>query len=313
MNNLLPYIIAFLGVLAVGLVTMIFYLLIKQSTTKKDYTQQLEELIEDHDDSIGLDDGLVSKWNRHWQKILSESGIARYETTGNTAGMDMLILSIASFLVALLVSRNFFFGLVIPVGLLYAVSLVVSSTAQKKTKQIDDQLPGLLFAIKSNLQSGQTSESALLSVIPAMPSPLLEDLSVARNTILANGTFKEALERLSHETTSKDLKFLCACMIQASISGSSMIMQIDNIQKVLEERRKVASEIDTSVKAVSPALWLAGLVIPVMFFVSYFLDSSAQDFWFKTGLSWIGFFGIVGLYVAGLIMTKNQVNKVRNI
>lgn len=313
MTTALPYIIAFLAVMVIGLVAMIFYVFIKQSSSKKDYTQQLNELIEDEEETIKVDDSLISKWNLYWQKILFESGIKRYDSTGKTAGMDMILLAIVCFFVALLVSRNFFVAAIVPCGVLYGISFAMGTTAEKKTKKIDDQLPGLLFAIKSNLQSGQTSETALLSVIPTMPSPLLEDLSVARNTILANGTFKEALERLSENTASRDLKFLCACMIQASLSGTTMVTQVDNIQKVLEERRKVSSEIDVAVKSVAPALWLAGMIIPALFVVTFFIDSNAKDFWFTGFISWASFFAVLGFYIGGLILVKNQVGKVKNI
>ena len=223
------------------------------------------------------------------------------------------MLFVGVFFVSMLLLKNPVLPLAIVAVAWYVIVFYVRSASVKRTRAIEDQLSGLLFSVKSNLQAGDTNEKSLMGVVDSMPNPLREELTIGRNILLASGTFREALEAMSAGTSSNDLKFLCSCMIQAASSGASMTMQIDNIQKVLEERRRVSSEIDKAVKSVAPAMWLAGLVIPIMFVVSYFIDGAAQDFWFSTLLGWAGFGIVIALYVAGLIITKNQVDKVRNI
>lgn len=313
MDFLLPILFGLAGTAAVGLVAFLLYASFKPATKDVDYIDQLEELL-DGEDKVENEDSIIVKWNRYWGKLLGESEISRYSTTDDkTAGREVIIFMLVAFFITLALARNVFVSAVIIAALWYGIVFYIRSSTMRKTKAIDEQLPGLLFSLKSNLQAGDTNERAMMGIVDAMPSPLREELSVGKNILLANGTFKQALEKMAENTASKDFKFLCACMIQASASGSSMIMQVDNIQKVLEARREVASEIDTAVKAVSPALWLAGLIIPVMFVVSYFIDSAAKGFWFQTLYSWLFFFGVVALYVAGLLLTKNQVDKVRNI
>lgn len=312
MDLMLPFILAGLGVLLIGLVGYLIYSGFKP-VEERDYTEQLDELLGD-DDDFNKQENLIQKWNNYWGKLLGESEIDRYSLNDKaTAGREMVMLFVGIFFVSMLLLRNPILPIFIIAVVWYVLVFYVRSTAVRKTKAIDDQLTGLLFSVKSNLQAGDTNEKALMGVVDAMPSPLREELIVGRNILLSSGTFKEALEALSASTTSKDLRFLCSCMIQAANSGASMTQQIDNIQKVLESRRKVTAEIDQAVKSVSPAMWLAGLIIPVMFVVSYFIDGAAQDFWFSTLMGWAGFFGVIVLYVVGLIMVKHQVDKVRNI
>lgn len=313
MDLIMPIIVALLGTSLVGLVAYLIYLAIRP-VKEADYEEQLKEIINDGRESVDDKDSIVAKWHKYWGKLLGESDLERYTLDNKEmAGREVIMLFVGIFFIAMLLLRNPFLPAAIVAVAWYVIVFYVRSTALKKTKAIDDQLSGLLFSVKSNLQAGDTNEKALMGVVDAMPSPLREELIVGRNILLASGTFKEALEAMSAGTTSNDLRFLCSCMIQAASSGASMTLQIDNIQKVLEERRRVNNEIDKAVKSVSPAMWLAGLVIPVMFVVSYFIDGAAQDFWFSTLMGWAGFGIVVALYVAGLVMTKSQVDKVRNI
>lgn len=313
MDLIMPVLVALLGTFLVGLIGYLVYMALSP-VEENDYIDQLKEIVDDGSADYKKKDGIVSKWNNYWGKLLGESEIERYALDDKEkSGREVIMLFVGIFFVSMLLLRNPVLPLAIVAVAWYVIVFYVRSASVKRTRAIEDQLSGLLFSVKSNLQAGDTNEKALMGVVDAMPNPLKEELTIGRNILLASGTFKEALEAMSAGTSSNDLKFLCSCMIQAASSGASMTMQIDNIQKVLEERRRVSSEIDKAVKSVAPAMWLAGLVIPIMFVVSYFIDGAAQDFWFSTLLGWAGFGIVIALYVAGLVITKNQVDKVRNI
>lgn len=313
MDLIMPVLVALLGTFLVGLIGYLVYMALSP-VEENDYIDQLKEIVDDGSADHKKKEGIAGKWNNYWGKLLGESEIERYALDDKEkAGREVIMLFVGIFFVSMLLLRNPVLPLAIVAVAWYVIVFYVRSASVKRTRAIEDQLSGLLFSVKSNLQAGDTNEKALMGVVDAMPNPLKEELTIGRNILLASGTFKEALEAMSAGTSSNDLKFLCSCMIQAASSGASMTMQIDNIQKVLEERRRVSSEIDKAVKSVAPAMWLAGLVIPIMFVVSYFIDGAAQDFWFSTLMGWAGFGTVIALYVAGLIITKNQVDKVRNI
>lgn len=313
MDVLLPLLVGLTLTTVLGVIGYFLYVAFKPSDGDLDYSEQMSVLLGE-EVKKEESDNIIKKWNRYWGRLLGESNIDRYELDDEvTAGREVLMLFLGVFFVMLFLTKNPAFGALLVGVVWYLITFYVNTASYKKIRAIDDQLSGLLFSIKSNLQSGQTNERALMGVVDSMPEPLRQEVSVGKSVLAANGRFSEALEAIAAGTASRDLKFLCACMIQASDSGSSMTAQLDNIQKVLESRREVANAIDTAIKAVSPALWLAGAVIPVMFLVSYFMDTAAKDFWFKTPLSWVGFFAVVVLYLAGLMLTKRQVDKVRNI
>ena len=313
MDLIMPVIVALLGTFLVGLIGYLVYMALSP-VEENDYIDQLKEIVDDGSANDRKKENIVSKWNSYWGKLLGESEIERYALDDKEkAGREIIMLFVGVFFVSMLLLKNPVLPLAIVAVAWYVIVFYVRSASVKRTRAIEDQLSGLLFSVKSNLQAGDTNEKSLMGVVDSMPNPLREELTIGRNILLASGTFREALEAMSAGTSSNDLKFLCSCMIQAASSGASMTMQIDNIQKVLEERRRVSSEIDKAVKSVAPAMWLAGLVIPIMFVVSYFIDGAAQDFWFSTLLGWAGFGIVIALYVAGLIITKNQVDKVRNI
>lgn len=299
-----------------ALIISIVYLIYKsnksRASTEDNYMNQLDEIISGNEPTK-TNQSVIDQWNTYWGKILGGASFVDYDEDDNKAGRDVFFGIVIIALLVFILSRNIFVSLIVPPILAYGLIMVARTSSNNKSRELIDQLPGMLFALKSNLQAGNTNERALMEIVDSMPSPLYDDLVVARNILAANGTFQEALVEMSNKTTSRDLKFLCSCMIQASQSGASMTQQIDNIQKVLESRKEVSDKIDTAVKAVSPALWLSGLVIPAMFVVSYFLDSAAKGFWFQNLISWIGFLVVVALYITGLLLTKNQVDKVRNI
>ena len=315
LTEMYPYLIA-LGLTAlIVLLIVLIYLAIKKSRTSASYDEQLEELLEYeyNTSSSKVQDGIVARWNRHWAETLKGAGFARYNADSTGAGRDIALIAVAVAVLGSALMGQILIGPVLSVLVVFGASMFLRMKADKKSQDMNLQLPGFLFSLKANLQASETNERALLKVVDSMPSPLYDDLLIVKNRLLANGSFKEALEELSAKTSSRDLKFLCACMIQAAMSGSNMVTQLDSIQKVLEARRKVGDEIQKAVKTVQPAIWLSSAVIPALFLASYFMDASSREFWFIDPMSWIALGATVILYIAGMLLTKNQVDKIKNM
>lgn len=314
MTGMFPYIVAFGLTALLVLLGVLIYFAINKNRNTASYDEQLEELLQD-DQSSGASTKitLLSRWNNHWNKVLKGAGMARYDGDDNSAGRDMALISIGIMAIVTVVLGNVLIGIAIPVVIMFGSSMLLKMKSNKKEQELNIQLPGFLFSLKANLQASDTTERAMLKVIESMPSPLYDDLVIVKHRLLANGTFREALTELSEKTNSRDLKFLSACMIQASLSGANMVLQIDKIQKVLEDRRKVADEIDKATKTVQPAIWLSTAVIPALFLASYFMDASSRSFWFVHPLSWAAIIATIILYVAGMLITKGQVDKIKNM
>jgi len=300
----------------VGFVVFMAWVAIQRSK-EKTYEQQLADLleddlhIEDEDDVKAV--GLLTRWSRYWDAQFKELGWSRYNENPLKAGREVLIALGIVAVIGSLVTMSPFIGPVIALLLLFMASYIIKLVTSKKSEKIGLQLPGFLFALKANIQANETPERAVLKVIDAMPSPLYEDLVIVRNHILANSTFREALEDLSQKTASRDLKFLAACMIQATNAGANLEGQIETIQKVLDQRQVISNEINKAAKEASPSMWAASIAIPGTFIALFFGDPNAKDFWFQSLVSWLLFGVIIALWVAGIVLSRRLVNKIRNM
>jgi Flp pilus assembly protein TadB len=311
-SDLFLYLIAGGFTAVVGIIIAYAYFAIKKSGSSFD--EQLIILTEDDNDPNAVPKPSISaRWNRYWSEIAKESGIGHYHEADNNAGRDIVFLGIAAAVALSIAFGNVIAGAVVSVGMVFLASTVMKQMSNKKAEQINNQLPGFLFALKANVQASETPEKAILKVIDSMPSPLYDDIVIVKKRLLANSTFKEALQELSYKTASRDLKFLCACMVQASSSGANLEDQISTIQKILDARREVSNELTKAVKSVSPSIWVASIVIPGTFIATYFMDPSSQKFWFIEPFSWVALAGVAILWGAGIWLSMRMVNNIKNI
>lgn len=314
-TSMMPYLIALGFTALIVLLIVLIYLAVKRSKNAASHDEQLKELLIDDygPEQSSAKVTMVTKWNNHWGNILKSAGVLRYSSDHSAAGRDVFLFAVGAAVIMSVITRNVIVGAAVAAAGTFGVSMYLKMKAGRKSEDIAMQLPGFLFSLKANIQAADTNERAMLKVVDSMPSPLFDDLQIVKNRLLANGSFREALEEMSEKTSSRDLKFLCACMIQASLSGANMVNQIDSIQKVLEARRKVNDEINKAVKTVQPAIWLSTVVIPVLFLASYFMDANARMFWFIDPMSWIAMGATVVFYIAGMLLTKKQVDAIRDM
>lgn len=313
-DGLFPFIVAAVLTILLMLLGVVIYYTIKRTTQTVDFDSQLKDLMDDEDDDKPkTKTNLLEKWNRHWGNLFKEAGVARYNDNNKSAGRDVLIVIVVAAVILSLVIRNVLLGAAIAVAIPFIISFIMKQRINKKSSALNQQLPGFIFALKAQIQASETNERAMLKVVDAMPSPLYEDLRIVKNKLLASSSFKESLEELSRKTSSKDLKFLAACMIQATSSGANLENQLDSIQKVLEARRKVDDEINQAVQSATPAMWIASLAIPGVFLGSVLLDSAAREFWLTQPLAWVILIGVAILYGISMFLVRGQVDKIKNI
>lgn len=312
-NPYFIYLIAGGVALLLGLIATIGYFAIQRNSKKSAYDEQLAELIASDYEEGQTQVTLATRWNRYWGELFKGMGWAKYTDENNNAGRDIIFLGIVLAIIAGLLVRNPIAGIVISGLLLYVFGSFLKSKTNRDSDVLNAQLPGFLFALKANIQANETPERAILKVVDNMPSPLYEDLVIVKQRILANSSFKDALEELSQKTSSRDLKFLCSCMIQATGSGTNLENQITVIQKVLDARRKVSDELAKAVRSATPAIWVASFVIPAVFIATLFLDPGAKAFWFTDILSWAALIAVVALYGVGVWMSKKLVDSIKNL
>lgn len=311
-NQLYFYVIAGGITLLFVVLALMGYMIYRKTSSKVAYNQQLQDLLGDNDMQV-RNVGLVYRWNQYWSKLFHESGWGRYGDEDNSAGRDVFVLGLFAMIIVSIITRVVFLGPII-VGMVGAIVVsLVKFKNQREQQKLNEQLPGFLAALKANIQANTTPERALVKVVDDMPSPLYEDLLPAKRQILANTSFTDVIKDLNERTTSKDLKFLCACMIQAVSTGASLESQIGTIQKVLEERQKVNDEINKAVSSAMPSIYIASLAIPLVFFATYFLNDATRQYWFVDPTSWIGLGVVLALWATGIYLSKKSVDSIRNL
>lgn len=308
------YLIAGGFTLLVGIVALVAYFSIRKNSTKLAYDQQLEDLLTDENDPyFDPKPTVTEKWNKYWATIARESGIARYSGIDNTAGRDIIFIALIVGVIAGALIQNALGGTIAGLVVVVLASGIMKNLSGRKADAINAQLPGFLFALKANVQANETLEKAILKVIDGMPAPLFDEIVIVKHRLLANSSLSEALIELQSKTSSRDLKFLCSCMIQANKAGANIEAQITTIQKVLKARSEVSDALNKAIKSVQPSIWIASIVIPGVFVVTYMMDPNSREFWFIHPFSWIALSGIIGLWALGIWLSKKLVDSIKNI
>lgn len=290
----------------------------KENDPKEISRQQLAAILstdgyEDYseDDGPASKHNILAKWNRSWGKLLSELS-GSFSENDPKGGVVAAVTWIAISAILALVF-NPIAGPVLATALIVLVHFALKARAGKKDNLIREQLTGFLFGIKANVSANETPERALMKVIETMPSPLYDEVLPARNQILSNVGFTEAMTFLRDHTTSEDLRFLCSCMIQASSTGVSLENQIDTILDAVEQKRRITEEIKQATKTANISMNAAAIIIPGAFLGSYFLSPQVQEFWFIDPISWGMLAFAVLISFVGVRQARKYVAKVREL
>lgn len=316
-------ILAIAGSLMIGGLVVLVAIIIGRNAKEKDpetkYRGQLaailsgEDEFEDEYEEVSNGKlGPIGKWNAAWGKNLAEIS-PQFSKDDPKAGYLIIALWVAVVAIVTIFLKVLIAGIAIASIILAIFFFFLKSKAAKKDDVIRHQLTGFLFAMKSNISANETPERALMKVIDTMPSPLYDQLLPAKNQILSNVGFSEAMKTLKEGTTSEDLRFLCACMIQATSTGVSLEDQIDIILHAVEQKRRTTEEIAQATKSSNMSMYGAGIIIPAGFIGIYILDEGARDYWFIDPTSWLALGGAVLIGFIGIRQARKFVSKVREL
>lgn len=316
-------ILAIAAAALIGALVVLFALVIGRNAKEKDpetkYRGQLEAILsgedefEDEYEEISNGRlGPLGKWNQAWGKNLSEVS-PQFSKDDPKGGYLAIAAWIAIVALTTIFLKVFLAGIAIASIVISVLFFFLKSKASKKDDVIRHQITGFLFSMKANISANETPERALMKVIDTMPSPLYDQLLPAKNQILSNVGFTEAIRNLQETTTSEDLRFLCSCMIQATSTGVSLENQIDNILDSVEKKRRTTEEISQATKSANMSMYGAGVIIPAGFIGIYILDEGARDYWFVEPMSWLALAAAAGISFIGIRQARKFVAKVREL
>lgn len=324
MSLSLNLILAIAGALFAGVLVVLIAVAISRNAKAKDpetkYRGQLEAILNGSDEYEGEDyeggkevkSSLFTRWNEIWGRNLAELS-PQFSKDDSKGGLLVIALWVGIVALITIFLKSFLAGVAIASVLLFILFVFLKTKAERKDDVIRHQLTGFLFAMKANISASETPERALMKVIDNMPSPLYDQLLPAKNQILSNVGFAEAMANLQANTTSEDLRFLCACMIQATSTGVSLEGQIDIILHAVEQKRRTTEEINQATKSANLSMYAAGVIIPAGFIGIYILDERAREYWFVEPMSWLMLAVAAGISFVGIRQARKFVSKVREL
>lgn len=309
----IPIIISLLFALLFIIGITYFLLTIRKRKKEEEvFLEQLQmasnSLLHDEDKK---DKPIHQQWNEYWGDLLRKSEIVAMETSNQKAGMGVLALIIFVWFLFSLLTRNIGIGLAPMIVLPLLLSSFAKNKIQKKVRLMEEQIPSFVSALRSNVQANQTPEQALIEAIDMTSDPLYSELKIAKNFV-ATSTFAVALTRLREHTSSKDIQFLCSCVELSTKLGANIEEQLTIIEAMITEKRELDRILDAAVQENKTLMYVPPFFAVGLFIFSLMTMPAAKNFWFKEPISWLLFFGIIGVYVLALFAVKKLIKSVQD-
>src|SRR5699024_3060851 len=134
------------------------------------------------------------------------------------------------------ISLSIILGIITTISALLVLNLYLGMRINRTEASINGQVPALLAGIKANIQANQTPERAFINVIDDIGDPIYSELAPTQQQIRSGVELHIALQELKERTSSRELAFLCSCIILASSYGANLESQIGIIQEQISNR-----------------------------------------------------------------------------
>lgn len=311
-NVLLLTAIIMLPIIIIGL-----YVIFR--TVKKNAERgQMERMISDaldygrYDEERPVQKSIDTKLIEFWRDLLKPAGVVKLTSNDQQNVVKIIMICLFLFVLTYLFTFNLALG-ILPIFIFIAGLIVYCKIKiSQLEKLLNDQLPGFLSSLKSNIQSNETPERALIGAINNTAQPLFGELEVVKS-LIETGTFETALGALRRKTKNEYLIFLCSCIEISSEVGANLEDQIEIIEKMIAARQDLARKTDSAVAENMPILYAVAVAVPFLFGFMYYMDESVRNFWFKSLTSWILFFAIFVICGVGTWMGNKIIQGVRKM
>lgn len=255
---------------------------------------------------------LDTKITEFWSKLLKPAGVVEPTSDDRKNVMKIIMWVSGLFLVTFLFTLNVMIALLPGIILIIGLIIYCKQKINAQERLIKEQIPSFLSALKSNIQSNETPERALVSAIDATAEPLYGELKIVKS-LIETGTFETALSALRKRTNNEYLIFLCSCIELSTEVGANLEEQIVVIEKMIQDRQALTRKMDSAVAENMPILYVAGAAIPFLFIYMYFTNEQVRAFWFHSLLSWVVFFLIFIVCGIGGWAGNKVIKSVRNM
>lgn len=237
---------------------------------------------------------------------LKQADLAPKEATSYKIALFVFLSFIIIYILSILIFRNFGIGLIPIFLMILLINMQVNARIEAKNVIFEDQIPGFLSILKSNVQAGETPERALMGAIANTNNPLYNELKIAES-LTQSGTFHVALSTLREQTSNETLKFLCGCIELSASVGANLEEQIEIIEEMLEAKRSLKRKLAVAVSENRPLVYVSCVLIPGLFMFTYLTNQATREFWFQNLVSWVAFALICAIFGAGIYFSEKTI------
>lgn len=247
-------------------------------------------------------------WFRWWNTMALKAG--RNPKDPVSAGRTAIIVAAVGMLFGVLVFPSGIAGIVMAPFALALNWALLSYEAGKRRLAIDQQMPLLLSAMRSQMHAGMTAHAALVNVADDLPSPLGDEVRQVKQDINVSMPLDQALDALARRVPSRQMQFLVASIGIAVRSGSDLVPQLVVIEEIVQQRARIEGKIKSAVALAKPTAILAAAAPLVLGAYFMFSDPTYLSFFFGSGLLMLLI--AVGLYIGGLVLIRTFIRSVEN-
>jgi len=122
---------------------------------------------------------------------------------------------------------------------------VVNSKKNKRTRQMDEQLPDAMDLMTSALRAGLSLPAALQLVAQEGPSPLAEEFGYTFDEQNLGMDIKDAMLNMARRIDSTDIKFFVTAVVIQRESGGNLAEIMENIAYIIRERFRILGDVRT--------------------------------------------------------------------
>lgn len=162
----------------------------------------------------------------------------------------------------------------------------LSRRADKRSKQLEQQLPDALALMANSLRSGFSFLQAMDVVAKEMPEPINREFSQVLRENRVGIALEEALTTMARRVGSQDLDLaVTAVLIQRQVGGN-LAEVLDKIAETIKDRIKLLGQVRTLTTQGRMSGWIIGALPAVLAVVFYLINPGYMGPMFTHPAGW---------------------------
>lgn len=163
-------------------------------------------------------------------------------------------------LVVYFVFGNFFYAVVLGIGLFVLPKVLYRYMANRRLRDIESVLPDSLTQIAGSMRAGATLATAIEAMVQETKGPISQEFGLVLREQRLGVTMEEALEHLGQRIQSADINLIVTAALVARDVGGNLAEIFDRLASTLREKAAMEGKI----RALTAQGKLQGIVVALL-------------------------------------------------